>query len=256
MASCFPGDDKCSRGRSDDPRRGLRLHGGLQVRLSVHHQENPQPHPGDAKTPPHPTAGGDVLAAPEDGRLLPHLFPAERRAVLQGHVPNGLQKVLGRPQAPSLGLKSLVGWWQNQGPTVESASQWRRWLQSYGPCRGISSCARFWTWLQQPFDNSNNWSTSKPFKTPSQQTGGWRGTFVFTWKWWNFIWHVRSDLHYFCALHCCVFLNFLIAFERLNCQITSACTHTHTLIIKIEGLYPKDHAKVFLSRFLWSFCRF
>lgn len=152
MASCFPGDDKCSRGRSDDPRRGLRLHGGLQVRLSVHHQENPQPDPGDAKTPPHPTTGGDLLIAPEDGRLLPHLFPAECRAVLQGHVSNGLQKVLGRPQAPSISLKSLVGWWQNQGPTVESASHRRGWLQSCRPCRGISSCARFWTWLQQPFD--------------------------------------------------------------------------------------------------------
>lgn len=144
MASCFPGDDKCSRGRSDDPRGGLRLQGALQFRLSVHHQENPQPHPGDAKTPPHPAAGGDVLLAPEDGRLLPHLLPAGRQAFLQGHVPNGLQQVLGRPQAPSLGLNWPV--MTAPGPNCrrgKSRARLARWLQSYGPCRGISSSGHF-----------------------------------------------------------------------------------------------------------------
>lgn len=77
-----PGNDKCSRGCSDDPWRGLRLHGGLRVRLSVHHQENPQPHSCDAQTQTHPAAGGDVLAAPKDGRLFPHLLPVECQAAV------------------------------------------------------------------------------------------------------------------------------------------------------------------------------
>lgn len=122
-----PGDDKRSRGRGDDPWWGLRLHGGLRVRLSVHHQEDPQPHPGDAQTPPHAATGGDVLAAPEDGRLLPHLLPARRQAELQGHVPDGLREVLGRSQAPSLGLSPPVGRWQNHTAAAQSASHQRGW---------------------------------------------------------------------------------------------------------------------------------
>lgn len=131
MAAFFPGDDKCSRGCSDDPRRGVRLQGGLRVRLPVHHQENPQPHPGDAQTPAHPAAGGDVLAAPENGWFFPHLLPTKRQAVLQGHVPNRLQEILGRPHAPCLGLNPPVGWWQNQGPTAQIASHRRGWHDGY-----------------------------------------------------------------------------------------------------------------------------
>lgn len=77
-----PGNDTCSCGCSDDPRRGLHLRRDLRVRLSVHHQENPQPHPRDAQTQTHPAAGGDVLAAPKDGRLVPHLLPAECQAAV------------------------------------------------------------------------------------------------------------------------------------------------------------------------------
>lgn len=75
--SLYPGNGERSRGCGDDPRRGLRLHRDLRLWLSVHHRENPQPHPSDAQTPSHPASRGNVLVAPQDGRLVPHLLPAE-----------------------------------------------------------------------------------------------------------------------------------------------------------------------------------
>ena len=78
--SLRPGDGERPRGRRDDPRRGLRLHGALRLQRSVHHREDPQPDPRDAQTPAHPAPRGNVLAPPQDGRLLPHLLAAERQA--------------------------------------------------------------------------------------------------------------------------------------------------------------------------------
>lgn len=93
------GDDKRPRGRGDDPRRGVRVVRDLRLRRPVHHREDPQPDPGDAEAPAHPASGGDVLAAPQDGRLLPHLLPAQRQAAVQGYVPEGIREVLGGPHA-------------------------------------------------------------------------------------------------------------------------------------------------------------
>lgn len=199
--SIFPGDDKCSRGCSDDPRRGLRLQGGLRIRLSVHHQENPQPHPGDAQTPPHPAAGGDVLAAPEDGWFLPHLLPAKRQAVLQGYVPNGLRQILGRPHAPFLGLNPPVAWWQNQGPTAQSASHQRGWHVSYRATDRVGALAHMCVINDCSsclMDNRKISSTLKLFMALRERTRGcWEtACCVFTWKWWNFIWHVQNDLRF------------------------------------------------------------
>ena len=124
--SLCPVDDQCSRRRCDDPWRGLCLRGGLRIWLSVHHRENPQPHPRDAQTAAHPASRGDVLAPPQDGRLVPHLLPAECEAEVQGHVSNCIWEVLGRPHeaALRLGLNQPPShrWFNGQilGPTVRS----------------------------------------------------------------------------------------------------------------------------------------
>lgn len=81
----------------------------------------------------------------------------------------------------------------------KSPARLARWLQGYGPCRGVSSYAclinDFSSCLM---DNRKILSTLKPFMALSQQTRGCWETVccVFTWKWWNFIWHVQNDLHF------------------------------------------------------------
>lgn len=174
---CFPpGDDKRSRGCSDDPRRGLRLHGGLRVRLPVHHQEDPQPHPGDAQAPAHAAAGGDVLAAPEDGRLLPHLLPAKRQAVLQGHVPGRLPEVLGRPHAPSLSLNPPCRLMTDPDASCtkcKSAARLALWRQSCGPGWAVSSRSCLINdYSHCLMDDRKISSTLKPFM--ARESATWR----------------------------------------------------------------------------------
>lgn len=93
---CVPrsGDGKCPRGRRDDPRRGLLLRRAFRLRRPEHHRAHPQTHPGDAAGAPDAAARGDVLPAPQDGRLLPHLLQTQSPDLLQEHVRGGLRQLL------------------------------------------------------------------------------------------------------------------------------------------------------------------
>ncbi|KAJ8355807.1 hypothetical protein SKAU_G00186010 [Synaphobranchus kaupii] len=103
----------------DDPGRGLRLPRALRLRLSEHHRAHPQPHPRHAEAASDPAPRGNLFAAPQDGRLLPHLLPPKRKAQLQEHVPGRLQQVLagteGRTKPVTRAPGGQSGRWSDCG---------------------------------------------------------------------------------------------------------------------------------------------
>lgn len=91
VSSCFsPGLWGCPCGGSYDSWWSLCVLWAVWFWHPEHHPAHSEPHPCHAAPSPHPSTRGDILPAPQDGRLFPHLLQTEGSHILQGHVHGGV----------------------------------------------------------------------------------------------------------------------------------------------------------------------
>lgn len=139
------GDGERPRGRRDDPRRGLLLRQALQLRRPEHHRAHPQTHPGDAAGAPDAATRGDVLPAPQDGRLLPHLLQTQSPDLLQKHVPGGLHQLLEGLTATHTVMGFVLRFWVFLvGLNMQHSYRWRFFCATWAGSR-IEMWLFLWT---------------------------------------------------------------------------------------------------------------